>query len=128
MQGVRIEDGSGLSRTNRLTSRFLAALLLRMDQHPYGRDYLGSMAIAGQRGTLRNLYKGTSLDGRLFAKTGTLTGVRSISGVLLTSDGPRYVSAIANGASAPNRTIGSLLRQVQDVSLCYGGSGLAPQF
>lgn len=128
MQGVRIEDGSGLSRTNRLTSRFLAALLLRMDQHPYGRDYLGSMAIAGQRGTLRNLYKGTSLDGRLFAKTGTLTGVRSISGVLLTSDGPRYVSAIANGASAPNRTIGSLLRQVQDVSLCAGGSSVAPQF
>jgi len=118
MQGVRVDDGSGLSRSNRLTSRFLAALLLRMDQHPYGRDYLGSMAIAGQRGTLRSLYKGTSLDGRLFAKTGTLTGVRSISGVLQTSDGPRYVSAIANGASAPNRTIGSILRQVQDVSLC----------
>ncbi len=118
MQGVRVEDGSGLSRTNRLTSRFLAALLLRMDQHPYGRDYIASMAIAGQRGTLRNLYKGTSLDGRLFAKTGTLTGVRSISGVLQTSDGPRYVSAIANGASAPNSTIGSILRQVQNVSLC----------
>lgn len=120
MQGVRVDDGSGLSRSNRLTSRFLAALLLRMDQHPYGRDYLGSMAIAGQRGTLRSLYRGTSLDGRLFAKTGTLTGVRSISGVLQTSDGPRYVSAIANGASAPNRTIGSILRQVQDVSLCQG--------
>lgn len=118
MQGVRIEDGSGLSRTNRLTSRFLTALLLRMDQHPYGRDYIGSMAIAGQRGTLRHLFNGTSLDGRLFAKTGTLTGVRSISGVLQTSDGPRYVSAISNGASAPNRTIGNILRQVQDVSLC----------
>ena len=127
MQGVRIEDGSGLSRTNRLTSRFLAALLLRMDQHPYGRDYIGSMAIAGQRGTLRHLFNGTSLDGRLFAKTGTLTGVRSISGVLQTSDGPRYVSAISNGASAPNRTIGSILRQVQDVSLCAGGASSTPQ-
>jgi len=121
MQGVRISDGSGLDRSNRLTSRFITALLLRMDQHPYSRDYLGSMAIAGQRGTLRNLYNGTSLDGRLFAKTGTLTGVRSISGVLQTSDGPRYVSAIANGASAPNRTIGAILRQVQNVSLCSPG-------
>jgi len=121
MQGVRIYDGSGLSRTNRLTSRFLAALLLRMDQHPYGRDYIASMSIAGQRGTLRHLFNGTSLDGRLFAKTGTLTGVRAISGVLQTSDGPRYVSAISNGASAPNRTIGAILRQVQDVSLCAGG-------
>ena len=120
MQGVRVSDGSGLSRSNRLTSRFLAALLLRMDQHPYGRDYIGSMSIAGQRGTLRHLFNGTSLDGRLFAKTGTLTGVRSISGVLQTSDGPRYVSAISNGGAAPNRTIGSILRQVQNVSLCSG--------
>jgi serine-type D-Ala-D-Ala carboxypeptidase/endopeptidase (penicillin-binding protein 4) len=118
MQGVSIHDGSGLSRNDRLTSRLLAALLLRMDQHPYGRDYIGSMSIAGQRGTMRHLYNGTSLDGRLFGKTGTLTGVRAISGVLQTSAGPRYVSAISNGASMPNQTIGQIMRQVQNVSLC----------
>ncbi|MFM7395409.1 MAG: D-alanyl-D-alanine carboxypeptidase/D-alanyl-D-alanine-endopeptidase [Cyanobium sp.] len=122
LEGVSIHDGSGLDRGNRLTSRFLTALLLRMDQHPYRRDYVGSMAIAGQRGTLRNLFKGTSLDGQVYAKTGTLTGVRSISGLVLTSDGPRYFSAISNGASAPNATIGRVLRQVQDVSLCAGAS------
>ena len=120
MQGVRIADGSGLDRSNRLTSRFLAALLLRMDQHPFSRDYQASMAVAGKRGTLRNLYIGTSLDGRLFAKTGTLTGVRAISGVLQTADGPRYVSAIANGASQPNTTIGQIFRQVQNTQLCQG--------
>ena len=118
MEGVRIADGSGLDRTNRVTSRFLTALLLRMDHHPYANIYRASLAVAGRRGTLRNLYNGTSLDGRLYAKTGTLTGVRSISGVLQTSDGPRYVSAISNGASAPNGTIGRVMRQVQNVSLC----------
>jgi D-alanyl-D-alanine carboxypeptidase/D-alanyl-D-alanine-endopeptidase (penicillin-binding protein 4) len=118
MEGVRIFDGSGLDRSNRLTSRFLAALLLRMNQHPYARDYVASMSVAGRRGTLRNLFSGTTLDGNLFAKTGTLTGVRSISGVLRTSDGPRFVSAISNGAGSPNRTIGSILRQVQNVELC----------
>jgi D-alanyl-D-alanine carboxypeptidase/D-alanyl-D-alanine-endopeptidase (penicillin-binding protein 4) len=118
MQGVRIADGSGLDRTNRLTSRFLTALLLRMDQHPYGRTYVSSMAIAGRRGTLRNLYNGTSLDGRIYAKTGTLTGVRSISGLLVTEAGPRYFSAISNGASTPNATIGRILRDAQNVSLC----------
>jgi D-alanyl-D-alanine carboxypeptidase/D-alanyl-D-alanine-endopeptidase (penicillin-binding protein 4) len=122
MEGVRIQDGSGLDRSNRLTSRFLAALLLRMNQHPYARDYVASMAVAGRRGTLRNLYKGTSIDGNLFAKTGTLTGVRAISGVLQTTDGPRFVSAIANGAGSPNQTIGAILRQVQNVSLC-GAAG-----
>ena len=118
LQGVRIYGGSGLDRSDRVTSRFLAALLLRMDQHPYARFYLGSMAIAGQRGTLRHLYSGTSLDGMLYAKTGTLTGVRAISGVLQTADGPRFVSAISNGATTPNRTIGRVMEQVQNVSLC----------
>ena len=118
MQGIQIADGSGLDRANRLTSRFLAALLLRMDQHPYGRNYMASMAVAGQRGSLRNLYNGTSLQGQFFAKTGTLTGVRSMSGILLTGDGPRYVSALSTGAGNPNTVIGQVLRTVQDVSLC----------
>ena len=118
MQGVRVVDGSGLDRANRLTSRFLAALLLRMDQHPYGRDYLASMAVAGQRGTLRNLYVGTPLQGKFHGKTGTITGVRAISGVLVTNDGPRYVSAISNGASSPNETIGLVLREAQNTRLC----------
>ena len=118
LQGVRIADGSGLDRANRLTSRFLVALLMRMDQHPYGRNYLASMAVAGQRGTLRNLYTGSTLQGRFYGKTGTLTGVRSISGVLLTADGPRYVSAIANGAGSPNTVIGQVLRSVQETNLC----------
>jgi len=118
LQGVRVADGSGLDRANRLTSRFLAALLLRMDQHPYSRAYLASMAVAGQRGTLRNLYAGTPLAGKFFGKTGTISGVRAISGVLVTSDGPRYVSAISNGASSPNSTIGQVLLDAQNTRLC----------
>ena len=59
IQGLRIRDGSGLSRGNLVTSRTLAALLLRMSQHPMAAYYQASMAIAGQRGTLRYLYRGT---------------------------------------------------------------------
>lgn len=118
MVGVRVADGSGLDRANRLTSRFLAALLLRMNQHPYASLYLASMAVAGRRGTLRNLYIGTPIEGRLYAKTGTLTGVRAISGLLETADGPRYVSAISNGGGSPNSTIGAVLRQVMNTRLC----------
>ena len=125
MAGVQIRDGSGLDRSNRLTSRFLTALLLRMDNHPFARDYVGSMAIVGQRGTLRHLFKGTSLDGQVYGKTGTLTGVRAISGILQTSEGPRYFSAISNGASAPNQTIGALLRQVQTPGVCASLSASA---
>ncbi|MCP9916066.1 D-alanyl-D-alanine carboxypeptidase/D-alanyl-D-alanine-endopeptidase [Cyanobium sp. ATX 6F1] len=118
MAGVSVADGSGLDRANRVTSRLLAALLVRMAQHPYGANYQASMAIAGRRGTLRHLFIGTPIEGRFRGKTGTISGVRSISGVLDTVDGPRYVSMISNGASAPNTTIGRILTQVQNVSLC----------
>ena len=118
MDGVVVMDGSGLDRNNRVTSRLLAALLLRMAQHPYAANYAASMAIAGQRGTLRNLFRGTDLEGEFRGKTGTITGVRAISGILNTADGPRYISMISNGASVPNTTIGGLLRQSRIPGLC----------
>lgn len=118
MAGVNVVDGSGLDRGNRVTSRLLAALLLRMAQHPYADDYMASMAIAGQRGTLRSLWRGTELDGRFRGKTGTISGVRSISGVLETPDGVRYVSAVSNGAGSPNSTIVEILRQSRVAGLC----------
>jgi D-alanyl-D-alanine carboxypeptidase/D-alanyl-D-alanine-endopeptidase (penicillin-binding protein 4) len=118
MAGVNVVDGSGLDRGNRVTSRLLAALLLRMAQHPYAHQYTASMAIAGQRGTLRSLWRGTALEGRFRGKTGTIRGVRSISGVLETPDGPRYVSLVSNGAGSPNGTIGAILEESLVPGLC----------
>ena len=118
MDGVVVVDGSGLDRGNRVTSRFLAALLLRMAHHPDADAYLASMAVSGQRGTLRNLYRGTELEGQFRGKTGTISGVRAISGVLTTADGPRYISMVSNGSGAPNVTIGALLRQSRIAGLC----------
>ena len=118
IQGLRVADGSGLSRNNRVTSNTIAALLMRMDQHPFSAYYQASMAIAGQRGTLRNLYRGSVLDGRFRGKTGTISGVRSISGYLQTVDGPRYVSMISNGSVSPNTVMGQILRSVQRFSPC----------
>jgi D-alanyl-D-alanine carboxypeptidase/D-alanyl-D-alanine-endopeptidase (penicillin-binding protein 4) len=121
-QGLRVADGSGLSRGNRVTSRTLAALLMRMNQHPLSAYYRASMAIAGQRGTLRNYFRGTPLQGRFHGKTGTLTGVRSVSGLLDTRDGVRFVSMISNGAGSPNSTIGRVLQSVQRFSPCPSSS------
>ena len=118
MAGVSVMDGSGLDRANRVTSRLLAALLLRMSQHPYAANYAASMAIAGQRGTLRNLFRGSSLEGQFRGKTGTISGVRSISGILQTREGPLYVSMVSNGAGSPNSTIGEILRASQQPGLC----------
>ena len=89
MTGLRVRDGSGLSRGNRLTSRSLVRVCSGAWRNiPLAAYYQASMAIAGQRGTLRNYFRGTSLQGRFWGKTGTLTGVRSISGILETDRWP----------------------------------------
>ena len=127
MRGLRIRDGSGLSRGNRVTSRTLAALLWRMAQHPLGAYYQASMAIAGRRGTLRRYWRGTSLQGRFWGKTGTLRGVRALSGILETSNGPRYVSMIANGALDPKPVMGRILQETQRLSRCPSRSAALRQ-
>ena len=127
MRGLRIRDGSGLSRGNRVTSRTLAALLWRMAQHPLGAYYQASMAIAGRRGTLRRYWRGTSLQGRFWGKTGTLRGVRALSGILETSNGPRYVSMIANGALDPKPVMGRILQETQRLSRCPSWSAALRQ-
>lgn len=113
MTGVKVVDGSGLDRGNRLTSRHLVALMLRMAHHPMADHYFASMAIAGERGTLRNYWYDTELQGQFFGKTGTIRGVRSVSGLLNTTEGPRYISMISNGSEAPNTVIGQLLRRTR---------------
>ncbi|MFL0776739.1 MAG: D-alanyl-D-alanine carboxypeptidase/D-alanyl-D-alanine-endopeptidase [Prochlorococcus sp.] len=118
IKGLRISDGSGLSRNNRVSTRTLSSLLMRMSHHPLAAYYQASMAIAGQRGTLRKYFFESSLRGRFWGKSGTLSGVRSISGILETKAGPRYMSLISNGASDPNTTIGELLKTTQQLSPC----------
>ena len=99
LRGLRIRDGSGLSRGNRVTSRTLATLLWRMAQHPLGTYYQASMAIAGRRGTLDAIGEGTPCTVASGARQAPCVGF--VSGFLETDHGPRYVSMIANGALAP---------------------------
>ena len=54
------------------------------------------MAIMGRRGTLSNLGLDTPLENKFWGKTGTLIGVRSISGILSKPTGNKIVSIISN--------------------------------
>lgn len=83
MKGVRIVDGSGLSRDNRLTARFLAELLAAMAENPY---YASFFPLAGQEGTLKKFAVGTSLEGYAALKTGSMKGIQSYAGYLLNDD------------------------------------------
>lgn len=96
----RLVDGSGLSRSNRTSSRTLVTLLAGMDKSDAGAAFRASLPIAGLTGTLRRRMRGTPAAGRCRAKTGTLNGVSSLSGYCFNSSGRRIAFAlIANGVS-----------------------------
>ncbi|MGB3493446.1 MAG: D-alanyl-D-alanine carboxypeptidase [Elainellaceae cyanobacterium] len=80
--GFRQVDGSGLSRYNMAKPQTFISILRGMEASP-GRDiFYGSLPIAGQSGTLRNRFRNTAAQGQVHAKTGTLNGVRALSGYL----------------------------------------------
>ena len=90
-------DGSGMSSYNRITPRAAVTLLGWIARQPWGAAWRETLPIAGQDGTLRNRFKGTLLEGRLFAKTGSLNAARALSGYLVTKSGRTLVfSALAN--------------------------------
>lgn len=80
MEGVEIVDGSGLSRRNRLTARFLGTLLGKMADNPH---YASFFPLAGQEGTLRRFLAGTPLEGYVAMKTGSMNGIQSYAGYKL---------------------------------------------
>ncbi|MHB1456896.1 MAG: D-alanyl-D-alanine carboxypeptidase/D-alanyl-D-alanine endopeptidase [Armatimonadota bacterium] len=80
MTAVSLIDGSGLSRSNYISSRNIATLLKFMYAHKYSKQFIDSLPIAGIDGTLKNRMKGTSAEGVVKAKTGYVSAVCVISG------------------------------------------------
>ena len=77
-----VDDGSGLSRKNRLSARLLVGVVRDLYSQPELRtDFLCSLAVSGVDGTLARRLWGEETLGRVMAKTGTLSGVSSLSGV-----------------------------------------------
>jgi D-alanyl-D-alanine carboxypeptidase/D-alanyl-D-alanine-endopeptidase (penicillin-binding protein 4) len=90
--GVRVSDGSGLSRANRLPlDTLMAVLALGVEEdRPELRAVVGGLPVAGFDGTLAGRYfaRGTSAArGLVRAKTGTLTGSHSLAGTVVNADG-----------------------------------------
>lgn len=90
-------DGSGLSRYNLVAPEFLVALLEREARSPNAEVYLQALPVAGRDGTLAGRMRGTPAEGNVRAKTGTLSGVRGLSGYFTTAAGERMAfSMIVN--------------------------------
>ena len=99
-----IENGSGLSRVERISAQSMGALLEFGLTAPYASDFVSSLPLAATDGTLAKRFVNQLAEGRAYLKTGTLTGVKALAGYLLLPDDRKvlYVAFInhANAESA----------------------------
>jgi D-alanyl-D-alanine carboxypeptidase/D-alanyl-D-alanine-endopeptidase (penicillin-binding protein 4) len=110
--GLVIENGSGLSRSARITARGLGQLLEQAWQRPFMPEFISSMAVAGIDGTARRRLRDSPARGTAHIKTGTLNEVRAMAGYVIDKKGDRY--AVAMMVNHPNA---GASRDAQDVLL-----------
>jgi D-alanyl-D-alanine carboxypeptidase/D-alanyl-D-alanine-endopeptidase (penicillin-binding protein 4) len=100
-----IRDASGLSDENRVHSKLLAELMVKVAKAENGLGVLTEwMPIAGETGTLRYRFQGKSAiaRGNVIAKTGYIPGLYGLSGIVNASDGSRLAFAVFARADSEN--------------------------
>ncbi|QDF99089.1 D-alanyl-D-alanine carboxypeptidase/D-alanyl-D-alanine-endopeptidase [Azoarcus sp. DD4] len=89
--GLVIENGAGLSRSERIRADSMGALLLAAWRRPWMPEFISALPLAGVDGTARKRLNGSPANGQAHIKTGTLNGVRAMAGYLLDRNSRRHV-------------------------------------
>jgi serine-type D-Ala-D-Ala carboxypeptidase/endopeptidase (penicillin-binding protein 4) len=99
-------DGSGLSRQNLVTPHTVVQLLRYASLQPWGPRFRDTLPLAGTDGSLSDRFKGVDVQGRVRAKTGSLGGVKALSGYITTNRGEEVAfSILSNNLSLPDKRI-----------------------
>jgi D-alanyl-D-alanine carboxypeptidase/D-alanyl-D-alanine-endopeptidase (penicillin-binding protein 4) len=88
-----IDNGSGLSRRERISAASMAAVLEAAWASPVMPEFVSSLPLVGYDGTMRRRLRQQAVAGQAHVKTGTLEGVRAVAGYVLAASGKTYVVA-----------------------------------
>jgi serine-type D-Ala-D-Ala carboxypeptidase/endopeptidase (penicillin-binding protein 4) len=101
MPGLVVENGSGLSRSERNSASGLNRLLIAAHASNVREEFASSLAVAAVDGTVERRFQNGSVAGQALLKTGSLEGVRALAGYVIDASGHRYtVVAIVNDRNA----------------------------
>lgn len=112
---TRIADGSGMSRENQVSAETLASWLVQLRSDPTIREAMFASLATPGRGTLETRFVNAQLHNDVYAKSGYLNGVRSLSGYVVAEDGREIVYAMLMNdipAGKPNQNSRLFLEQV----------------
>jgi len=90
---LKIDNGSGLSRTAKMTAKMLATMYDSAYTR-YGQRWMNTLSVAGVDGTIKKRFRGTSVRNRAWMKTGTLRRTKNIGGYVKNKAGKLYTVVI----------------------------------
>src|SRR3981189_521843 len=106
-------DGSGLSRQNLVSPHAIGQLLRYCWTQPWGADYKSTLPISGVDGSLSDRLNAPRLQNRVFGKTGSLGGVKALSGFATTDRGATVgFSILSNNSNLPPKRITDAVDQL----------------
>jgi D-alanyl-D-alanine carboxypeptidase/D-alanyl-D-alanine-endopeptidase (penicillin-binding protein 4) len=109
---VIIENGSGLSRNERISASTMGRMLLQAFRAPTMPEFVSSLPLVGFDGTMQRRLQDRSIAGHAHVKTGTLSEVRAIAGYVQAASGRQY--AVVSLINHPNASRG---QEAQDLLL-----------
>lgn len=98
-----LDDGSGLSRKNRLSPSVLTEVLSDMYQSPGKGIFYSSLATGGEDGTIARYFRDSDYKGKIRGKTGYISGVKSFAGIAQRPDGDYFFAILVNQANGATR-------------------------
>jgi len=106
-------DGSGLSRQNLVTPHAVVEMLRYAAAQPWGQQYRDSLPVAGVDGSLADRLKDIDPAAHVYGKTGSLGGVKTLSGYAVTAKGEQLAfSILTNNFSLPGKRINDVIDSI----------------
>lgn len=119
-QNLNLKDGSGLSRSNAVSSSQFCSLLNYMAKGDRFGVFKSTLPTAGQSGTLINVGKGQMAEGRVFAKSGTMNRVKSYAGYVSTKSNKLLsFSIIVNNYNCSNAAVVDQMEKLFNAMAIY---------
>ena len=91
---IVLENGSGLSRNERISARSMADVLLAAYRSQYMPEFAASLPLSATDGTLKRRFRSPEMQGRLRMKTGTLEDVSALAGFVNAASGRTFVTVV----------------------------------
>ncbi len=112
MGGALIKDGCGLAPQDAISAETFVQLLTYMNKSCYRDVWMASLPISGMSGTLKSLCTGTELEGRIHAKSGTISGTKNFAGYIDMPNGDTWVFAIlVNSAQGKAKNVQTVIQR-----------------